>query len=113
MVVQRIAVAAGAAQTEHVPVVDDLRLGFAEDHRAHLLAAVRQFARAAVRIEQWRMAAEPFGVPAAGREAPAPGDAIAAIDDNRAASSRQVRTPGKDAVAIAEDLLRGFLRQVR
>ena len=113
MVVQRVAVAAGAAQPQDLPVVDDLRLGFAEDHRAHLLAPVRQFARAAVRVEQRRVAAEPFGVPAAGREAPAPGDAIAALDDDRAAGSRQVRTPGEDAVAVAEHLARGLLGQIR
>ena len=64
-------------------------------------------------FEQRRVAAEPFGVPAAGREAPAPGDAIAALDDDRAAGSRQVRTPGEDAVAVAEYLARGLLGQIR
>src|SRR5207248_5741159 len=71
MVRQLVAVAACGAQPEHVPIVDDLRLGFAEHHRAHLLAPIRQQARRAVQLENGHMAAEPAGVAAAGRKPPA------------------------------------------
>src|SRR5438132_11908110 len=73
MVAEPVAVAAGTAQSEHMPVVDDLGLRFAEHHRTHDGPAVRQEARRAIQLENRDMAAEPAGVPAAGSETPAPG----------------------------------------
>ncbi len=58
------------------------------------------------------MAAEPAGVAAAGRETPAPGPPIAALDRNGAAGAGHVRAPGEDAARPAEHLAGGFRRQV-
>jgi hypothetical protein len=112
MVVKLIAVAAGAAQPEHMPVVDDLGLRFAKDHRAHDGSAIRREAWRAVRLEHRNMAAEPAGVAAAGRKAPAPGDPVAALDRDGAAGAGHVRSPGEDAARSAEHLAGDFRRQV-
>src|ERR1051326_2580581 len=83
MVFERVAVAACGAQPEHLPIVDDLRLGFAEHHRADLLPAIRQQSRRAVRFENGHMAAEPAGVAAACGKAPTARHARTAPDRAR------------------------------
>src|SRR6185437_6975665 len=90
MVLELVAVAAGAAQAEHLPVVDDRRLLFGNEHRAGNLPSVRAEAWAAVRLEDRAMRAEPGGVPAAGREAPLPGNAVAALGDDAFAGPRKL-----------------------
>src|SRR5437764_9779166 len=102
MLFERVAVAAGAAQTEHVPIVDDYRLGFREQHRADLLPAIRQQPRRAVRFDNRHVAAEPGRMPAAGRETPASGNPITALDRNGPAGAGQIRSPGEDAVRTAK-----------
>src|SRR5882724_7147411 len=103
-VVEAIAVAAGAAQPDDLPVVDDLGAGLREQDRAHEWAAVRVEPRRAVRLKDRNVGAEPGGVPAAGGKAPAPGDPDAAVDGGAASGTRQFRPPGENAARRPEDL---------
>src|SRR6266446_8251979 len=105
-VVEAIAVAAGAAQPDDLPIVDDLGAGLRKQYGTDERAAVRVEPRGAVRLEDRDMRAEPGGVPAAGGEAPAPGDADAAFDGHTAPRARQFRSPGEDAARWPEDLAR-------
>jgi len=59
------------------------------------------------------VAAEPARMPAAGRETPLAGDAVAALDDNGAAGAGQFRAPGENAVDVAEYLTGALRRQIR
>jgi hypothetical protein len=104
--VHPVAVAAGPAQADHLPVVDDLGARLGEQHGADERAPVRVEARRAVRLEDRDVRTKPGGVPAAGRKAPAPGDADAAVDGNAAPCTRQLRPPSKDAARLAEEVAR-------
>src|SRR6202042_3491165 len=80
----RVAVAASAAQAEHVPVVDDRRLLTQEEEAAIVRPAVAD-KRRAVRILHGAVGAQPFGVAAAAGKAPGAGQAVAALHpDGRA-----------------------------
>src|ERR1700730_7043075 len=87
-IVEAIAVAAGAAQPDDLPVVDDLGAGLRKQYRTHERAAVRVESRRAVWLEDRDMRAEPGGVPAAGGKGPAPGDPDAALNRDAAAGTR-------------------------
>ena len=107
-ILDRVGVAAGAAQAEHVPVVRDLRLGTQEDERAVVRPPVAHVRRAvgvlhvAVRAQQPRVAA------AAG-EAPGPGQAVAALDPDGAAIA-VLGAPRQPLARTVEHRARGVVR---
>src|ERR1700730_15239703 len=96
-VVEAIAVAAGAAQPDDLPVVDDFGAGLREEDSADERPAFRVETRRAVRLEDRDMRAEPGGVPAGGGKAPAPGDPDAAVDGDAASGTRTLQPPGEKA----------------
>src|SRR5205823_14629512 len=100
-VLDRVAVAAGALEADHVPDVGHPGLRFGEQHRADDRAAVGVEERRLVRRDDRDMAAEPGGVVAAAGKAPGRGHPVAALDDPRLSGSR---APGEDAAGSAKDL---------
>src|ERR1700730_14409681 len=112
-VVEAIAVAAGAAQPDDLPVVDDFGAGLREEDSADERPAVRVEPRRAVRLEDRDMRAEPGGVPAAGGKAPAPGDPDAAVDGDAASGTRELRPPGENAARRPADLARPRRGEIR
>ena len=112
MVVKAVAVAAGAAQPQHLPIVDDRGFALGHQHRADQLAPVGSEARAAVLLEDRAMGAEPGRMAAAGGEAPLPGDPVAAIDGDALAGPGQFRPPGEDAARRPKDFAGDLGRQI-
>ena len=105
-VLDRVVVAAGAAQPDHLPGVGDGRLRFREQHGALLeRLAVRAEPRLAVRLADGGVAAEPLRMPAAAGELPVPGHAIAAVGDDRLGAGRG-RAGGDRRARIAEQFAR-------
>ena len=91
-VLDRVVVAAGAAQAHDLPDVGHGGARFREQHGALLeRLAVGPEPRRAVALADGAVAAEPLRVPAAAGEAPAPGDAIAAVDDDGLGESPTAR----------------------
>src|SRR4029077_18509312 len=112
MILEPVAVAAGAAQTQYMPIVDDRGFALGDQHRADELAPVGSDARAAVFLEDRAMGAEPGRMAAAGRKAPLTGDPVAARDGDALAGAGQLRPPGEDAARAAEHLDRDLVLEI-
>ena len=108
-ILDRVLVAAGAAQPHRVPDIGELGLGFGEQAGAHRRAAVAFAPRLAVRLDHRHMAAEPARVVAAAGKGPGRRHVIAAGDGARLA---RTRPPGEDAARAAENVLRHLGRKI-
>jgi hypothetical protein len=107
-VLDRVAVAAGATQAEHVPVVDDLGLAAQEDERAVVGPAVADVRRA-VGVLHGAVGAQHPGVAPAARKAPGAGQAIATLDADRLALV-VARAPRQAGIGTVEHRRRRLVR---
>ena len=102
----RIPVAAGAAQTDHVPDIGHRGVTLWKQQGTENFAAVRAAQWRAVGTMRHDMGAEPAGMMAAAGEVPCTGQAEPARDG--AQFGRPDRAPGDDAVGWPENFLRNF-----
>jgi hypothetical protein len=103
-------VAAGAAQPDAVPGVEDFAGSNPEEHETHDRESVRPKARPIV-VEDTAAADDPGGMLATAAERPAPGNAVAAIHDH-GLPHRSKCTAGDDERVAAVDLARCVWREI-
>ncbi len=107
-VLYRIAIAARAAQAEHLPVIDDLRLRAQEQEGTIVRPAIADVRRA-VGILHGAVGAEPLGVAPAAGEAPGAAQPIAAVNPDGTAVVVPC-TPGEARIGTLEHLRCRFMR---
>ena len=103
-----VGVAAGAAQAEHEPIVDDPRVG-APEHETAIVGAAVAHVRRAVGVLYGAMRAHPGRVAPAAGEAPGAAQPVAAVDSDRRAGA-VARAPGEADARAAEGGESRFVR---